>query len=80
MLEENKRLTHYRQNGIKNSYWSPDTKDTLIQRLAAYENLGYTPLELASQLKQLHILEDGIADIMSQCDQVDREREKEVVW
>ena len=32
------RLTHKRVNGIKNGYWSPETKETLVQRLAIYED------------------------------------------
>lgn len=35
-----KRLTHERVNGIKTGYWSAATKETLLQRLAAYENTG----------------------------------------
>lgn len=31
-----KRLTHERVNGIKTGYWSAATKETLLQRLAAY--------------------------------------------
>ena len=34
------RMTHERANGIKTGYWSPATKETLVQRLAAYENTG----------------------------------------
>lgn len=41
-----KRLTHERNNGIKSGYWSPDKKDDLVQRLAAYENTGLTPEEI----------------------------------
>ena len=32
------RLTHERVNGIKTGYWSAATKETLVLRLAAYEN------------------------------------------
>lgn len=41
------RLTHKRVNGIKSGYWSPNKKDKLINRLAEYENLGYSPEDLA---------------------------------
>ena len=40
------RMTHERANGIKTGYWSPATKETLVQRLAAYENTGVSPQEL----------------------------------
>lgn len=40
-----KRLTHERVNGIKTGYWSAATKETLLQRLAAYENTGLEPEE-----------------------------------
>lgn len=42
------RLTHERNNGIKQGYWSPATKEELVQRLAAYENTGYAPEELVT--------------------------------
>lgn len=45
------RLTHERSNGIKEGYWSPNRKEELIQRLAAYENTGLTP-EKINQLKE----------------------------
>lgn len=40
------RLTHFRNNGIKTGYWSPNNKETLIQRLAEYENTGLEPEEI----------------------------------
>ena len=32
------RLTANRVNGIKTGYWSPCTKEVLVQRLALYED------------------------------------------
>lgn len=40
------RMTHQRNNGIKTGYWSPNTKEALVQRLAAYENTGLEPYEI----------------------------------
>ena len=37
------RLTHQRNSGIKTGYWSPNKKEELIERLAAYKNTGLTP-------------------------------------
>ena len=37
------RLTHKRVSGIKEGYWSPNKKQELVDRLAAYENTGLTP-------------------------------------
>lgn len=37
------RLTCERVNGIKEGYWSAEKKETLIARLAEYENTGKTP-------------------------------------
>ena len=37
------RLTHERANGIKTGYWSPSNKQDLIDRLAAYEDIGLMP-------------------------------------
>lgn len=46
------RLTHERVNGIKTGYWSPSTKEFLVQRLGGYEDTGLTPPEI----KALHNL------------------------
>ena len=40
------RMTLERVNGIKTGYWSPKTKEELVQRLAEYENTGLTPMEI----------------------------------
>lgn len=40
------RLTHARANGIKTGYWSPNKKEELVQRLAAYEDTGLEPEEI----------------------------------
>lgn len=45
------RLTHKRENGIKTGYWSPNKKQELVDRLAAYENTGLTS-EQVQQLKE----------------------------
>ena len=37
------RLTHKRNNGIKEGYWSPNKKEELVQRLAEYEDTGLDP-------------------------------------
>lgn len=42
------RLTHPRSSGIKTGHWSPEKKDALIERLAAYEDTGLTPQEIYS--------------------------------
>ena len=41
-----KRMTHERNSGIKRGYWSPDKKEDLVQRLAAYESTGLDPEEI----------------------------------
>ena len=40
------RLTHQRSSGIKTGYWSPNRKDELVERLAAYEDTGLDPQEI----------------------------------
>lgn len=40
------RLTHKRVNGIREGYWSPNKKQDLIDRLAAYENTGVDPEQI----------------------------------
>lgn len=42
------RLTHPRNSGIKTGYWSPNKKDELVERLAAYEDTDLTPQEIYS--------------------------------
>ena len=41
------RLTHERMNGIKSGFWSPCRKTELVDQLAKFENLGYSPEDLA---------------------------------
>ena len=45
------RLTHKRNNGIKEGYWSPNKKEELVQRLAEYEDTGLT-VEEVQELKE----------------------------
>ena len=40
------RMTHERVNGLKTGYWSPEKKEELVQRLAAYENTGLEPRQV----------------------------------
>lgn len=40
------RMTLERVNGIKTGYWSPKTKEEVVQRLGAYEDTGLTPEEI----------------------------------
>lgn len=53
------RLTHKRNNGIKEGYWSPNKKEELVQRLAEYEDTGLDP-EQVQQLKELYTAEKPI--------------------
>ena len=45
-MTENERMTHKRASGIKTGYWSPNKKEELVQRLAAYEDTGLEPREI----------------------------------
>ena len=47
------RLTHERCSGIKPGYWSPQRKESLIDRLGQYEDTGLTPVEIL-ELKSRH--------------------------
>lgn len=49
------RMTHERVNGLKTGYWSPEKKEELVQRLAAYENTGLTP----DQIQELKLKKDN---------------------
>lgn len=46
------RLTSERMNGIKTGYWSAANKETLVQRLAAYENTGLEPEEILPAIQR----------------------------
>lgn len=46
------RMTHARCSGIKQGYWSPATKEELVQRLAKYEELDPDPEHLRERLER----------------------------
>lgn len=46
------RMTHARCSGIKQGYWSPETKEALVQRLAKYEDLDPDPEHLRERLER----------------------------
>ena len=46
------RLTHSRSNRIKTGYWSPNKKDELIRRLAAYEDSGLMPEDVKALVQR----------------------------
>ena len=52
------RLTHERNNGIKSGYWSPEKKEELVQRLAAYENTGLEPKEIQDMIERMQDREE----------------------
>ena len=54
------RLTHKRVSGIKEGYWSPNKKQELVDRLAAYENTGLPP-EHVKWLKEKRLKEKSTA-------------------
>lgn len=51
-MTENERMTHKRANGIKTGYWSPNKKEELVERLAAYEDTGLEPQEIQALVAQ----------------------------
>lgn len=62
------RMTHERANNIKTGYWSPETKETLVQRLAAYENTGLEPWEIGPAIeKAAKDAETKTATAMAEC-------------
>lgn len=56
---EMERLTHKRLNGIRNGYWSPNKKQELVDRLAAYENTDLNPeqVEHVKETAKKYLLE-----------------------
>lgn len=63
-MTENERMTHKRASGIKSGYWSPNKKEELVQRLAAYEDTGLEPREI-----QALAVASGSPKEVSSCDQ-----------
>ena len=62
------RMTHKRVNGIKTGYWSPATKEELVQRLAEYESTGLEPQEIAPAIeKAAKDAESATATKMAEC-------------
>lgn len=62
------RITHKRVNGIKTGYWSPATKEDLVQRLAEYENTGLEPWEIVPAIeKAAKDAESATAKKMAEC-------------
>ena len=62
------RMTHKRVNGIKTGYWSPATKEELVQRLAEYENTGLEPWEIGPAIeKAAKDAESATATKMAEC-------------
>lgn len=53
------RLTHERLNGIRNGYWSPNKKQELVDRLAAYEKTNLDPeqVEHVKEAAKKYLLE-----------------------
>lgn len=50
------------------TYWSPATKETLVQRLAAYENTGLEPWEIGPAIeKAAKDAETATATKMAEC-------------
>lgn len=71
------RLTHERCNGIKTGYWSAAKKEELVQRLAAYEDTGLDPEQVAF-LVSPEMRE--IAEIMKECLEDIQKGEEQYVW
>lgn len=61
-MEQNKRLTRARCNGIKIGYWSMARKDELVQRLGKYEDVCEDPDELRRQIAELEHRIDELID------------------
>lgn len=83
------RMTLERVNGIKTGYWSPNKKEELVQRLAAYENTGLEPRhvqELLKKLKKLQLkscedIEPASKEFLDECREVAKKyRKKNDGW
>ena len=64
-MTENERMTHRRANGIKTGYWSPNKKEELVQRLAAYEDTGLEPREIQALAAASDSPDDAVAGWIS---------------
>lgn len=75
-MEQNKRLTRARCNGIKIGYWSMARKDELVQRLGKYEDICEDPDELRQQIAELEHRIDELIDPQAaqECRKAEQER------
>ena len=64
-MTENDRMTHQRASGIKAGYWSPNKKEELVQRLAAYEDTGLEPREIQALAAASDSPDDAVAGWIS---------------
>ncbi len=46
MLDQTKRLTARRVNGIRTGYWTAAKKEPIVQKLGEYEDTGLEPAEI----------------------------------
>ena len=59
------RLTHKRNNGIKQGFWTDKKKDELTQRLGEYEDTGYLPEEI-NQMQPAEVNESKFDEFLEE--------------
>ena len=50
------------ESAIRDAYWSPYSKEEVVQRLGLYEDLGLDPVQLR-KLMEKHITQDMIRKV-----------------
>ena len=77
-MEQSKRLTHKRVNGIKPGFWTDKKKDELTQRLGEYEDTGLSPEEII-QMKSTEPVNDKFEEFLGEVKEALKKYEQDCI-
>lgn len=77
-MEQSKRLTSKRVNGIKEGYWTTCKKDELTQRLGEYEETGLSPEEII-QMKPTEPVNDKFEEFLGEVKEALKKYEQDCI-
>lgn len=78
-MEQSKRLTSKRVNGIKEGYWTTCKKDEITQRLGEYEDTGFSPEEIKSIKSTENLDEAKFGEFLNEIKEALKEYEKNCI-
>ena len=77
-MEQSKRLTHKRVNGIKPGFWTDKKKDELTQRLGEYEDTELSPEEII-QMKPADPANDKFEEFLGEVKEALKKYEQDCI-